>query len=184
MQFFHNTINLRNEKVKVANEAKTLYILVGPPSVGKSTWVKNTVPNAFIISRDDVVTEVASEIGLTYDDLFASPDQDLPVGHEDPKFGTVIDRPPYLPKFLPPKVWDKVSQANSTVHKRFQQRISEAKTSGQNIVVDMTNMNKRARSGMLKNFSGLDGYQKKVVNFRFEGDDVQEAIKDISLNVW
>jgi hypothetical protein len=179
MQFFNNTIYL-NKNIKTANLEKTLYILVGPPSVGKSTWVGNNVPNAFVISRDDVVEQVASEVGLTYDDLFASPDQDLPVGHQDDKYGTVIERPPYLPKFLPPKVWDKVSNANSEVHKRFQQRIKDAKDSGQDIVVDMTNMNSRARTGMLKNFSGLEGYKKKVVNFKFEGDDVQDAIKEIS----
>jgi hypothetical protein len=164
----------------VANEQKTLSILVGPPSVGKSTWVQNNVPNAFVISRDDVVTEVASSIGLTYDDLFASPEQDLPVGHEDPKFGTVIDRPVHLPKFLPPKVWDKVSEANGEVHRRFQQRIKDAKLSGQDIVVDMTNMNRKTRSGMLKNFSGLDGYKRCAVDFNFEGDDVRSAIKVIS----
>jgi hypothetical protein len=180
MQFFHNTIDLSERVKKVANETKTLAILVGPPSVGKSTWTKKNMPNAFILSRDDVVEQVASEVGLTYDDLFASPDQDLPVGHVDSKFGKVIDRPVYLPKFLPPKVWDKVSEANSQVHKRFQQRIEDAKNSGQDIVVDMTNMNTRARKGMLSNFSGLDGYTKKVVNFSFEGDDVQSAIKDIS----
>ena len=121
MQFYHNTINLSDKVKKVANEQKNLLILVGPPSVGKSTWVKKNVPDAFVISRDDVVDQVASEVGLTYDDLFASPDQALPVGHKDPKYGTVIDRPPYLPKFLPEKVWDKVSDANSQVHKRFQQ---------------------------------------------------------------
>jgi len=180
MQFFHNTIDLSNRVYKVANEQRTLSILVGPPSVGKSTWVQNNVPNAFVISRDDIVTEVASGVGLTYDDLFSSPDQDLPVGHVDEKYGTVIDRPVHLPKFLPPKVWDKVSEANGEVHRRFQQRIKDAKSSGQDIVVDMTNMNKRARTGMLDNFKGLEGYKKRVVNFNFEGDDVQSAIKDIS----
>ena len=51
---------------------KTIYILIGPPSVGKSTWIKNNLSdkNPYIINRDDLVEKIAEEIELTYDDLF------------------------------------------------------------------------------------------------------------------
>lgn len=52
-----------------------LYFLIGPPAVGKSTWIKNNIPNATIISRDDLVELVAEESGIgTYDDMFSKPD--------------------------------------------------------------------------------------------------------------
>jgi ferritin len=162
---------------KFSSEKKTLYILVGPPSVGKSTWIKNNFPDAFVISRDDIVNEVASELGLTYDDLFDSPDQSLEIGHTDSKFGTVIERPPYLPKFLPEKVWDKITTANGDIHKRFLQRIQDAKTSGNDVIVDMTNMNARSRENMLKTFND---YHKTAVDFNFQGKGVLDAIKEIS----
>jgi hypothetical protein len=51
-----------------------LYFLIGPPAVGKSTWIKNNIPNATIISRDDLVELVAEESGIgTYDDMFSRP---------------------------------------------------------------------------------------------------------------
>jgi len=178
MKFSSNTINLSNKKV-LSQDEKSVYLLVGPPSVGKSTWLKSNLPDAFVISRDDIVDEVASEFGLTYDDLFANPDKNLQIGDKDEKFGTVIKKPHYLPSFLPDKVWDKVTNANGEVHKRLQNRIQEAKLSGGNIVVDMTNMNAKSRQGMLKNFKDLNGYKKKVVDFKFEGEEVQNAIKEI-----
>jgi predicted AAA+ superfamily ATPase len=55
-------------------ERKKIFVLVGPPSVGKSTWIKGTFEEApYIINRDDIVEQVASEYGWTYDDLFVSP---------------------------------------------------------------------------------------------------------------
>jgi predicted kinase len=174
-------VGVRKNLMLIANDkVKNLYILVGPPAVGKSTWIKNNVPDSFVVSRDDIVESVASELGLTYDDLFKSPDKSLPVGHVDEKLGTVIERPQYLPKFLPDKVWDKITKANGTVHKRFQQRLLDAKSSGQDVVVDMTNMTRRARARMLDNFSDLINYNKKVVDFSFQGEELEKAIKDVS----
>lgn len=177
MYFTNNSIDLR--KIKTANEKK-LFILVGPPSVGKSTWTQQNAPDAFIISRDDIVNEVAAELGLTYDDMFNNPDKSLPIGHQDTKYGTVIARPDYLPKFLPEKVWDKITKGNGYIHKKFMQSIEDAKTSGKDIVVDMTNMNKNSRSNMLNNFKDISGYKRYVVNFNFEGDDVKKSIKEIA----
>jgi predicted kinase len=51
---------------------RNLYILIGPPAVGKSTWRNNNIKDPYVISRDDVVDMVAEANGLTYDDLFKS----------------------------------------------------------------------------------------------------------------
>jgi predicted kinase len=35
-----------------------IFILIGVPMSGKSTWIKNNYPNTKVISRDDIVLEV------------------------------------------------------------------------------------------------------------------------------
>lgn len=50
---------------------KDLYILVGPPGVGKSTWLeKNFQGECFIISSDNIIQAVADDEGKTYDEVF------------------------------------------------------------------------------------------------------------------
>jgi predicted kinase len=49
-------------------------VLVGPPACGKSTWTNKNYKDAFIISRDSIVEDVAKELGLVYNDLFKSTD--------------------------------------------------------------------------------------------------------------
>lgn len=46
-----------------------LFVLVGPPCIGKTTWVLEHAPSAFVVSRDDIVEEVAAVNGLKYDDV-------------------------------------------------------------------------------------------------------------------
>ena len=57
-------------------EKNKMIVLVGPPSVGKSTWIKSNFPDAYIISRDDIVDLVSINYGWTYDDMFATPPED------------------------------------------------------------------------------------------------------------
>ena len=51
---------------------KELVVLVGPPAVGKSTYIARKFdPNdVSVVSRDDIVDEVAKGMNLTYDDMF------------------------------------------------------------------------------------------------------------------
>lgn len=47
-----------------------IYVLVGPPGVGKSYWVDRNVDDPYIINRDQVVDMVRGPLGLKYDDMF------------------------------------------------------------------------------------------------------------------
>jgi len=47
-----------------------LYILVGPPAIGKSTWVSFNAPDAYVINRDEVVDQVREPHGLRYSEMF------------------------------------------------------------------------------------------------------------------
>ena len=156
---------------------KELIVLVGPPSIGKSTWVAQNSPDSFVINRDDIVTDIAAKYNMTYDDMFANPRDTAP----DPKYGEVIERPSYLPEFLGDHVFSTVTQANGEVHQALQAKFPEAIQSGRDIVIDMTNMSVGARMSSMNHFKEvLDNYKKIAVVFNFEGSDVQKAIKNIA----
>ena len=83
--------------LKISSEKKTIWVLVGPPSVGKSTWIKNNFEQPpYVISRDDLVEVIASKLGWTYDDMFTAPPRDYKLGDSDEEWGTVIKSPPWM----------------------------------------------------------------------------------------
>jgi predicted kinase len=61
-------------------EKPTITFLIGPPASGKSTYIRNTVSSGdVIISRDDIVDELRSVSGLSYNDAFQNPELQLNV---------------------------------------------------------------------------------------------------------
>jgi len=46
-----------------------LYVLVGPPGVGKSSWIAQNVADPYVISYDSAVDIVREPLGLRYDDV-------------------------------------------------------------------------------------------------------------------
>lgn len=49
----------------------TLYMLIGLPGSGKSTWIKNcNINNCVVLSTDDYIERQAQRLGKTYDELF------------------------------------------------------------------------------------------------------------------
>lgn len=158
---------------------KKIFVLVGPPSVGKSTWIKNTFSEIepFIINRDDIVEKVADEYGWTYDDLFASPIKDVEKeGDVNEKYGTVVKSPSYMT--WSPLSYHKVLEANGKVQEIFNKRVADGKGK-ETIVVDMTNMNSGSRKGALKVIEGLEEeYHKVAVVFSFKG--AEETIKKMA----
>ena len=52
--------------------SKDIYILVGPPAAGKSTWVeKEFQGECHVVSTDDIIQEIADNDGKTYNETFA-----------------------------------------------------------------------------------------------------------------
>jgi hypothetical protein len=126
--------------VEETSHKKKLYVLVGPPSIGKSTWIQSTFGSEkpYIISRDDIVDQVASSMGLTYDDMFSgSPD---------------------------------IKEANDIINKKLKDKINNATNQDRDIVVDMTNMSSWARKNALSAIQGKESeYEKIAVLFPFQG---------------
>jgi predicted kinase len=52
---------------------KTVYILVGPPLAGKSTFRQKFLPQAFVICRDDILMELSTTDN--YEEAFSTVDQ-------------------------------------------------------------------------------------------------------------
>ena len=156
---------------------RKLFVLVGPPSVGKSTWIKNTFQHEepYVINRDDIAEQVASEYGWSYDDMFVNPPDTLEIGEEDEKYGKVEAAPGWMT--WAKKVFSKVMEANNKVQQQFNDRVSGISSSDQDVVVDMTNMNAGARKNALKMIGNAD-FEKIAVVFEFEG--AEDFIKKVS----
>jgi hypothetical protein len=157
---------------------KKIFVLIGPPSVGKSTWIKNTFRDVqpYIINRDDLVEEVASEYGWTYDDMFMSPPQDAELGYFHEIYGEVVKSPSFMN--WQPISYSKVLEANNKVAKKFNDLVAGAKGMD-NIVVDMTNMNSNSRKRALDAISGRENEYKKIaVVFNFQG--IEDLIKNVA----
>lgn len=165
-------------KENLQNSNKKIYVLVGPPSVGKSTWIKQTFVDIepYVINRDEIVEQVAKTYNWTYDDLFVSPLPDQSEGDLSEKYGTVVKSPEYMT--WQPLSYDKVLEANGKVAELFNKKVLEAKGQ-ENIIVDMTNMNVGSRKGALKAIEGSeDEYKKIAVVFNFKG--AEEIIKKVA----
>ena len=171
-------ILLREEQNEPGTKRK-IYVLVGPPSVGKSNWIDmNFRPGeAYIISRDKVAEDVAKSMGWTYDDMFHKPAQDARLGDVDPQFGEVVRSPAYMT--WQPLSYSGVVEANKEIGRAFGARVAGAADSGQDIIIDMTNMNAGARKSALAAIKGREGeFEKVAVIFPFEG--AESAVKRVS----
>ena len=62
---------LENESEEEDDKKLTIYVLVGPPGVGKSTWINNKFKSDneyYKIDFDDITIKVAEKYGFTYDE--------------------------------------------------------------------------------------------------------------------
>ena len=137
---FENWRKFLNEET--ANQNLKLFFLIGPPSVGKSEWVKKEGPrydivNPYTISMDDMTELVGNRHGFDYDSMFEKPIQPgEPEYTEDQysqQYGEMIDQPLSW-KTWEPKVWSKVAKAQGEAMGEHDRNIQAAAASGQPIV--------------------------------------------------
>lgn len=149
---------------------RIIYVLIGPPAIGKSTWINNmTDPsNTFVVNRDDIMDAVSSSLGWTYDDLYVFPPLDANIGDVDEKYGEVIPAPEFM--HWRKTVFNKVLEANIKITEILHKTLEEAKHSHKNIVLDLTNMNLRERLDLL-NRTELPGDIRIAVIFKFKGKE-------------
>lgn len=148
-----------------------LYVLIGPPAVGKSTWIKNTphLHSYTVISHDDIVDRCIAEyndglprddLRLVYSDYRKVPDNDLPLDTVDLKYGEVIEVGEKKKK-----MYAKINELKEQVNKEFDSTWKTALKQNNNVIVDMVNMTKFARGQWIDRFSH---YYKTAVDFKFD----------------
>ena len=180
-------INLKDLKKSVR---KKIFIMVGPPAIGKSTFIKKIIKNygqnnVQIISRDDIVERISIANSLTYDDLFITPTEvdanKYPSSGEKEfgAFGKVELAPSWMSwtKY----VWSNIKKINDLVQSELQTEINNAsKNNKMNIIVDMTNMTPEIRKSMLVNFKGNSKYYKIAIDFgsQLDAEKIQYLIKN------
>jgi len=160
-----------------------VFFLIGPPAVGKSTWLKDHGPeygiqNPYIISMDDVTDAVGDRHGFSYDDMFEKPIQPGEAGYTENQYsenyGEMIDQPLEW-KTWEPKVWSKVSSAANEAMAEHNEIVGNAKSSGRPIVIDMTNMNKSGRDRMK---AALDAPDHEMIAVVFDWNDDVDHLKN------
>ena len=186
----------RRQLLKIITEAldftpspNDLFVLIGPPSVGKSTWISENVPNAYVISSDEVTESVAASHKMSYDDMFEYPEQEFlrsgepnPAYNPDeihPLFGKVVDQGIPWKKWLP-KAYEKVNAAEIQALDKLEQVKKDAKLSGQPIVVDMTNMNTAIRKRIIDQMLQYTGMPLRKVGVVFEFEGAEQDIKNVA----
>lgn len=181
--------NLKKRLQKLAgvipNQIKKVnfYILIGPPAIGKSTFIKNMPHDTLVINRDDVVQQVASEYGLAYDDLFILPPADSKIGEIIPgfeNFGKVKEAPEQI-RHWAPIVFENIDIINLEVFKRMSLLFKKAKTAKYpNVVVDMTNMNLSSRSKILNTMQDKVQFRYIAVEFDISDPETKSIVKKAS----
>ena len=167
--------------------ATDLFVLIGPPSIGKSTWISENIPDAYIISSDEVTEAVAAKNKMSYDDMFEYPQQPtLRSGEANPnfnpnevhpRFGKIVDQGLEW-KTWAPKAYEKVNAAEMEAAQKLEQVKQDAKLSGKPIVVDMTHMNVGSRKGIIDEMTRLTGMNLRTIGVVFEFEGAEEDIKD------
>jgi len=185
---------LIQEALDFTPTAADLFVLIGPPSIGKSTWINENIPNAYIISSDEVTEAVAAAEGMSYDDMFEYPQQpevrkkmddgsfkmvpnpNYNPNEVHPKFGKVVDQGINWKSWMP-KAYEKVNTAEIKALKKLEQVKQDAKSSGLPIVIDMTNMNVGSRKRIIDEMIRFTGLNLRKIGVVFEFAGAEEDIK-------
>ena len=156
-----------------------IFMLIGPPSIGKTSWIKENVPNAFVISSDETVEAAAANHGFSYDDLFAGypTPEEIEANYEHPKYGPIADQQIAWKKWAP-KAFQKTNLAEKEADDEMNRLKQAATTSGKPIVIDMTNTNAAGRQRMINQINPGPNFIKVGVIFEFEGHE--EDIKHLA----
>lgn len=164
---------------------QTIYLLIGPPSIGKSTYIKSSFDPSTtdIISRDDIVQEVALSYGLTYDDLFEFPPTDTPVGVVVPgreKFGKTVETEGRFKSYYPVS-YSHIADINKIAEEKLYKQFDSALSSGKSLVIDMTNTKKEGRKDFINRAKSQNKDIKVVaVVFNFQDPDTMDILKKVA----
>jgi DNA polymerase-3 subunit epsilon len=146
------------EETEDKEQQKNFYVLVGPPAVGKSTWIKknfvDTGKNFEVVSYDEIIDKIIyPKYGLTAKDVWSKVDNKSP----------------------------EAVEAFKEVQRLFADKIKEvAAKRPDNIIVDGLNATKKSRAQSLRIANLLPKYKKIAVKFEFAGYEDKILQADIA----
>lgn len=167
---------------------KEIYVLIGPASIGKTTYLKEVGFPSLItkfISRDDIVDKVTDKYGYTYDELFLFPPADSAIGSIVPgfeKYGEVIETP-LVAKHICPVSYRILNSVNSEIHHTYYDDFEKAVQNPdvQFITLDRVHMLEKERTAY---FSYLENNRSNfyvtAVLFNFQDPDTLDVISKLS----
>jgi len=171
------------KKLKESNEGeRNLYVLIGPPAVGKSSWIRKHIKeDKIIISKDDIIEKVIfPKYGLSNRDLFSTGAEEYEVDAEHPekkKLGKVKKIKRYSrsqQKDVEKKVFDVAYEAAEEMNRIHDSRIQSALASGvKNIIVDAMHMQRSTRKSTIDLVRGNKDFKIIGVVFPFQGYEKQ-----------
>ena len=173
-------LRLIREALDFQPTAKHLFVLIGVPSTGKSTWTRENVPNAHVISSDATMQKAAADANLTYDDLFAGypTDEEIASNYVHPEYGPIGDQQLDWKRAKKPKAFQRTNAAEKEADNALKANIAAAATSGKPIVIDMMNISASGRKRQIDKLNLPPDYTKVGVVFQSEGSE--DAIHSLS----
>lgn len=166
-----------------SQEKRLVYVLIGPPAVGKSSWIADNVDsNYIVVSKDKIIEDVIfPTYNLVNNDIFKQKVGSLKPGEEHPdpekkKLGKVVS----YRRFSRSKgieveelAFENAKAAGEELNLLYDAEMKKAISSNKNIVVDAMHMSRSTRKSTLEQFSAdqfkiigvvfpHQGYEKRI----------------------
>lgn len=166
---------------------KEIYLLIGPASIGKTTYLKEVgFPplSTASISRDDIVDRLTEKCGFTYNELFLFPPPDSAIGSIVPgfeKYGHVIETHE-VAKHICPVSYSIVDSVNAEIHHTYYREFEEAvKNPDINfITLDRVHMLEKERAVYFPYLEDRKNFFVTAVLFNFKDEDTLDVICELS----
>lgn len=191
-------LNFINESF---NNYKDFILLIGPPGIGKSTYIKKLlkIPNKeyIVINRDDIAIQIAERENITYKETYSRPNKVFKkdrffVPNQDDfykengkmylkdyeHYGEIIDVPEgsYLSKICP-NMFLNIFKINEEIERAVDEKIENAIKKKRNIIIDMVNNTKYGRMLFISKLCNNRNYYKvKAVIFNNGGKGLEDIL--------
>lgn len=168
--------------IEAEDNRRNVYLLVGPPAVGKTNWInKNLSNDSIVVSKDNIIEDkIFPKYKLANKDIFELPPESSETGQYIPgkeklgKVSTIKRFSRSKNKEVEEKVYEQAYKAGEELNSLYEKQLQDAISSGKkNIVIDAIHMRKSTRSASMEKFKDKSQFKIVAVVFPHEGYEVQ-----------